>query len=62
MKAYFTILVILFSVLYCNSQTYEWDNVNFIEKPSINNNATSAQFTIEEDDYKYITGRFEVYG
>jgi hypothetical protein len=61
MKAYFTILVILFSVFYCNAQDYDWEGITFIEKPSINNNATSAQFTIEDDDYKYITGRFEGY-
>ena len=59
MKAYFTILVILFSVFYCNAQTYEWDNVNFIQKPNQNGNASGSLLAIMDNDHKVIAGRFE---
>jgi hypothetical protein len=51
MKAYFTILVIIFSVFYCNAQTYEWDKTMFF--------SAGDQLAIMNNDHKIITGRFE---
>ena len=59
MKAYFTILVILFSATFCFAQDYEWDNVDFIQKPNQNISASSALLAIMDNDHKIIAGRFE---
>ena len=59
MKVYFTILVIIFSVTFCFAQDYDWDNVDFIQKPNQNISASSALLAIMDNDHKIIAGRFE---
>ena len=57
MKAYFTILVILFSVFFCNAQDYEWESASFAK--TSNNDIPLSKIAITADNHKIFTGRFE---
>ena len=50
MKAFFTILVILFSATFCFAQSYQWDNVNFIQKPNQNGKVKRKKKSVRERD------------
>ena len=51
--------IMLLFCLNAFAQTYEWDNVNFIQKPNQNISASSALLAIMDNDHKIIAGRFE---
>jgi len=51
-------VLLLFS-LSAFTQSYEWDNVDFIQKPNQNGYASSALLAIMDNDHKIIAGRFE---
>lgn len=57
MKAYFTILVIIFSVTFCFAQTYEWEEVSFAK--TSNNDITLSKIAITADNQKIFAGIFE---
>ena len=57
MKAYFTILVILFSATFCFAQDYEWESVSFAK--TSNNDVPLSKIAITADNHKIFTGRFE---
>jgi hypothetical protein len=57
MKAYFTILVILFSVFFCNAQDYEWESASFAK--TANNYIPLSKIVITADNHKIFAGRFE---
>jgi hypothetical protein len=57
MKAYFTILVILFAATFCFAQDYEWESVSFAK--TSNNDIPLSKIAITADNHKIFTGRFE---